>query len=172
VAKLLETQADGKPTVIFNAAKQGPWARSTLAVGETSILYSQTITHQANVWLAVSDEPLFIDKSHIDQSILWPKGHVTAGGITDRYLSDYPNMYGDVSDGSCLNALTRDDDFIRGFFERHQDKLLYGSDCADTVGNGKACDGSQIIVQIRKLSSSKVIERKLLYENAKKMYHL
>ena len=62
VAKLLETQADGKPTVIFNAAKQGPWARSTLAPGEISILYSQTISHQANVWLAVSDEPLFHKK--------------------------------------------------------------------------------------------------------------
>lgn len=57
VARLLETQAGGKPTVIFNAAKQGPWARSTLAPGEISILYSQTITHQANVWLAVCDEP-------------------------------------------------------------------------------------------------------------------
>ncbi len=57
VARLLETQAGGKPTVIFNAAKQGPWARSTLASGEISILYSQTITHQANVWLAVCDEP-------------------------------------------------------------------------------------------------------------------
>lgn len=59
VARLLETQAGGKPTVIFNAAKQGPWALSTLAAGEISILYSQTITHQANVWLAVCDEPRF-----------------------------------------------------------------------------------------------------------------
>jgi hypothetical protein len=62
VARLLETQADGKPTVIFNAAKQGPWALSTLALGEISILYSQTITHQANVWLAVCDEPRFHEK--------------------------------------------------------------------------------------------------------------
>jgi hypothetical protein len=62
VAKLLETQADGKPTVIFNAAKQGPWAVSTLARGEISILYSQTITHKANVWLAVCDEPRFHKK--------------------------------------------------------------------------------------------------------------
>lgn len=57
VAKLLEAQAGGKPTVIFNAAKQGPWAISMLAAGEINILYSQTITHQANVWLAVCDDP-------------------------------------------------------------------------------------------------------------------
>lgn len=62
VAKLLETQAEGKPTVIFNAAKQGPWAVSAIAPGEISILYSQTITHQSNVWLAVCDEPRFHKK--------------------------------------------------------------------------------------------------------------
>lgn len=59
VAKLLETQADGKPTVVFDAAKQCPWSFSSLPGGEMSILYSQTITHQANVWLAITG------KSHI-----------------------------------------------------------------------------------------------------------
>ncbi len=52
-AKLLETVAEGKPTVVFDAAKQGPWTYSSLPPGELSILYSQTITHHANVWLAV-----------------------------------------------------------------------------------------------------------------------
>ena len=37
-----------------------------------------------------------IDKNHADQSCLYPKDPVTAGGITDRLLSDYPNMYGDL----------------------------------------------------------------------------
>ena len=46
-----------------------------------------------------------IDKNHSDQSVLYPKGKVTPGGLTDRYLSDYPNMYGDLSAGSGLNAL-------------------------------------------------------------------
>lgn len=55
MAKLLETQAGGKPTVVFDAAKQGPWSFSTLPRGEISILYSQTITGQGNVWLAMSD---------------------------------------------------------------------------------------------------------------------
>jgi len=57
MAKLLETQAEGKPAVVFDAAKQGPWTFSTLPPGEISILYSQTITHQANVWLAICDSP-------------------------------------------------------------------------------------------------------------------
>lgn len=113
-----------------------------------------------------------IDKAHKDQSELYPKGKVTRGGLTDRLLSDYPNMFGDLSAGSGLNALIRDEDHTRGFLERHQDKLIYGSDCADTVGQGKECQGAQTIEAIRKLSTSKEIERKLLYENAKKLLKL
>lgn len=58
MAKLLETQAGGKPTVVFSAAKQSPWAFSILPPGEISIQYSQTITHQANVWLAIGPNPV------------------------------------------------------------------------------------------------------------------
>ncbi len=59
MAKLLEAQAGGKPTVVFDAAKQGPWSFSSLPEGEISILYSQTITSQGNVWLAISDPSEF-----------------------------------------------------------------------------------------------------------------
>ncbi len=113
-----------------------------------------------------------IDKNYKDPTNLYPKGPVTPGGITDRYLSDYPNMYGDLSAGSGLNAYLRDEDFTRDFFDRHQDKLIFGSDCTDAVGEGKACDGSQIIATVRRLAPAKKVERKLLYENAKKMFRL
>lgn len=113
-----------------------------------------------------------IDKNHTDQKVLYPKGKVTAGGLTDRYLADYPNMFADMSAGSGLNALTRDEDHTRGFFDRHQNKILYGSDCDDRVGSGTACQGSQTIAAIRKLSPSKAIERKILYENAKALFRL
>ncbi len=113
-----------------------------------------------------------IDKNYRDPADLYPKGPVTPGGITDRYLSDYPNMYGDLSAGSGLNAYLRDEDFTRDFFDRHQDKLIFGSDCADAVGEGKACDGAQIIATVRRLAPTQKVERKLLYENAKKMFRL
>lgn len=113
-----------------------------------------------------------IDKKQQDHPWeMYPKGPVTKGGITDKYLSDYENMYGDLSAGSGLNAYTRDEDFTRDFFERHQDKLLFGSDCADSVGTGKACTGAQTIALIRRLAS-KNVERKLLYENAKRILNL
>ena len=113
-----------------------------------------------------------IDRNHADQTVLYPKGPVTAGGLTDRYLSDYPNMYGDLSAGSGQNALTRDEGFARDFVRRHQDKLIFGSDCSDHDGGGPKCIGAQTIAIIRRLAASRQVERKLLYENARKVFRL
>ncbi len=113
-----------------------------------------------------------IDKDHGDQKVLYPEGPVTPGGLTDRYLTDYANMYGDLSAGSGLNALQRDPEFTKDFLARHQDKLLYGSDCSDRVGSGAGCQGSETIATIRQLAASKQIERKLLHDNAKKLFRL
>ena len=81
-------------------------------------------------------------------------------------------MYGDLSAGSGLNALTRDEDFTRGFLDRCQDKLLYGSDCNDRVGSGSACQGAQTIAAVRRLAPGKVVERKLLCDNARRMFRI
>jgi predicted TIM-barrel fold metal-dependent hydrolase len=113
-----------------------------------------------------------VDKNHTDQKVLYPKGPVTPGGMTDRYLGDYENMYGDMSAGSGLNALTRDEAHAREFLTRHQDKLLFGSDCNDREGGGPKCQGTQTIAAIRRLSASKAIERKLLHDNARKLFRL
>ena len=113
-----------------------------------------------------------IDRNHTDQKDLYPKGKVTPGGWSDRYLSDYPNFFGDMSAGSGLNAIKRDEDHARGFFDRHQDKLMYGSDCPDPAGFGPTCTGAGMISAIRRLSPSKDVERKILYHNAKKLYKL
>ena len=113
-----------------------------------------------------------VDRNHADQTVLYPKDRVTPGGLTDRYLSDYPNMYGDLSAASGLNALTRDEEFARDFLTRHRDKLLFGSDCNDRDGGGPTCLGGQIIAAVRRLAADRPIERKLLYENAKRLFRL
>lgn len=112
-----------------------------------------------------------IDAKHV-QEVLYPKGKVTPGGITDRLLADYPNMYGDLSAGSGLNALLRDQEHARGFLDRHQDKLMYGSDCNDAVGKGEACQGAQTLEAIRRLVPNKQAERKILYANAVRVLRL
>ena len=112
-----------------------------------------------------------IDRQH-DQKVNYPKGSVTAGGLTDRYLADYPNMFADMSAGSGLLALTRDEEHTRGFLARHQDKILYRSDCADHLGRGPGCQGAQTLATLRKLAANKTVERKILFENAKKLFRL
>jgi predicted TIM-barrel fold metal-dependent hydrolase len=109
-----------------------------------------------------------IDKN-CDQVTMYPKTPVTAGGLTDRWLSDYPNMYGDLSAGSGLNSMLRDEDHARDFLKRHQDRLLFGSDCSDRQANGPDCLGAKIIAAVKRLAPDKKAERKILYGNASKL---
>jgi predicted TIM-barrel fold metal-dependent hydrolase len=112
-----------------------------------------------------------IDKK-LDQTVLYPKTKVTPHGITDRYLSDYPNMYGDLSAASGLNALLRDEDHAREFLARHQNKLLYGSDCSDKIGQGPGCLGAQCIAAVKRLAPDQNVVRKLLHDNAASLFRL
>lgn len=112
-----------------------------------------------------------IDAKH-QQKLMYPTGKITKGGISEKLLSDYPNMFGDLSAGSGLNALIRDEEHTRWFIDKHQTKLLYGSDCNDSFGAGPGCQGAQIMAAVRRLSPTKAIERKLLYLNAKQLLKL
>ncbi len=112
-----------------------------------------------------------VDKNH-KQEVMYPKTKVTAGGITDKLLSNHPNMFGDLSAGSGLNSMLRDEEQAREFLERHQNQLLYGSDCPDVVGRTQACKGSVILATVRKLAKNKKVERKILHHNAKKLFKL
>ncbi len=109
-----------------------------------------------------------IDKNHT-QSVMYPKGPVTPGGITDGLLSDHANVYGDLSAGSGLNALLRDEDHARDFLKRHQNKLMFGSDCTDAFGQGDKCFGSRQIATVRRLSPDAQAVRKMLYGNAARL---
>ncbi|HEV2447315.1 MAG TPA: amidohydrolase family protein [Candidatus Sulfopaludibacter sp.] len=66
----------------------------------------------------------------------YPAGKINPGGITDKWLGDYPNLFADLSANSGNNALSRDPEFTKGFLRRHEDKLIFGSDCACTDGKG------------------------------------
>lgn len=112
----------------------------------------------------------YIDRN-CDPTQMYPKGKVAPGGITDQYLSDYPNMWADLSAGSGLNSMLRDEDHARGFLDRHQDKILFGSDCNDSVGRGPTCQGWLTIHTLRRLAPH-AVERKILFENARRLFKL
>ena len=66
----------------------------------------------------------------------YPSGPIKRGGLTDKWLGEYPNLFGDMSANSCNNAMSRDPEFTADFVKRHQDKLLFGSDCSCSDGHG------------------------------------
>ena len=66
----------------------------------------------------------------------YPAGPIKPGGLTDKWLSDFPNLYADMSANSGNNALSRDMDFSRDFVSRHCGKLIFGSDCSCADGKG------------------------------------
>jgi len=58
----------------------------------------------------------------------YPDGPVEPGGRVDELLTEYDNVYGDISAGSGFNALTRDPEYGQAFLERHHEQLVWGSD--------------------------------------------
>lgn len=58
----------------------------------------------------------------------YPKGPVAPGGALDALMEEYPNLYGDLSAGSGASAISRDDEFGRGFLVRRADRLMFGTD--------------------------------------------
>ncbi|MSO23295.1 MAG: amidohydrolase [Acidobacteria bacterium] len=113
----------------------------------------------------------------LDQLDLYPKGTVKPGGLTDKLLGDYANLYADLSAGSGLNAITRDPEFYRGFIARHRAKLLWGSDCDCHDGKGGGirsgfCLAEQSLPLLRSLAPDAATYRKIVYGNSAKLLKL
>ena len=86
------------------------------------------IGHAQSWWAHISAD--------VDDKIGYPAGPVKSGGLTDKVLADYPNIYGDISANSGRNALARDPEFAAAFLSRHRSKLMFGSDCPCRDGRG------------------------------------
>jgi predicted TIM-barrel fold metal-dependent hydrolase len=111
----------------------------------------------------------------------YPTGKIRRGGVTDRLLGDYPNLFGDLSANSGNNALSRDPEFTEGFLKRHEDKLIFGSDCACQDGKGGGTSGASRLagkcvaretLTVLKKTASPAAFRKMTWENAHKAYRL
>src|SRR4051812_29652228 len=81
----------------------------------------------------------------------YPTGPIVPGGVSDKLLSDYPNLFADTSANSANNALSRDPAFTKDFLKRHQDKLHFGSDCncEDGKGGGAAQNSDRVAPRMR-----------------------
>jgi predicted TIM-barrel fold metal-dependent hydrolase len=101
-----------------------------------------------------------------------PKGKVNPGGLTDRWLADYPNLFCDLSANSGNNALTRDVEFARAFVNRHQDKVIFGSDCICATGVGATCITVRKFEALAALKLDPQVQAKIYRDNARRVLKL
>lgn len=102
------------------------------------------IGHAQSFWAHISADVPPPEKT------LYPTGPVKPGGLIDRLLGEYPNLYADLSAGSGYTAISRDEDFSAGFLERHRKQLLFGSDCPCFDGRGGNANGVCFSTRLQK----------------------
>lgn len=78
--------------------------------------------HSQGFWTEISGDVKKEDKWG------YPKGPIKPGGAVPRLLRKYPQLYGDLSANSGLNALKRDPQYAWEFIDEFQDRLLLGLD--------------------------------------------
>jgi predicted TIM-barrel fold metal-dependent hydrolase len=122
------------------------------------------IGHAQSWWAHISADVPDPEKS------MYPTGPVKPGGVIDRLMSDYPNLYADLSAGSGYNALTRDEEFTSGFLLRHPKQLLFGSDCPCWDGRGMnfngLCFSTRLQEFLRRMVKDEEALQDILYNNA------
>jgi predicted TIM-barrel fold metal-dependent hydrolase len=120
--------------------------------------------------------------AEVDLSTAYPTGPIKRGGLTDRMLGDHENLWGDLAAYSGRNFLDRDQDFSRDFLKRHQNKLMFGSDCfcRDGRGTGQTnpfpllagkCVARETLTALKQLTSPEVF-KKLTWDNATRLLKL
>jgi uncharacterized protein len=114
---------------------------------------------------------------------VYPDGPVKRGGVTDKWLADYANLFADMSAVSGNNAMARDPEFTADFLKRHQDKLLFGSDCSCRDGHGAGynnpaapqmagkCVARETLTVVKR-STSPAIFQKIVWGNVHKLLRI
>lgn len=119
--------------------------------------------HSADFWCEISGD---------DKHGGYPTGPVEPNGRVVQLLEQYPNLYGDLSAGSGLNAMTRDAKFAAAFMEKFQDRLLFGEDfckVADTQGETLSKHLDQML---KDGAISQTVYDKICWDNAAKLLEL
>jgi uncharacterized protein len=132
------------------------------------------IGHANSFWANISAD--------VPANVAYPTEPIKPGGLTDRMLSEFPNLYGDLSATSGRNALARSPGFATEFLKRHQDKLIFGSDCGCRDGRGTGqtnpfplvagkCVARETLTALTQLTSPEIF-RKITSQNVIRLLKL
>jgi uncharacterized protein len=159
---------DGPEGEVFNGGIQR-FASMLRAYPKTTF-----IGHANSFWANISTDAA--------AEVAYPTGRVKPGGVTDKLLSEFPNLYGDLSANSGRNALARDPEFAAAFLKRHENKLMFGSDCPCTDGRGAGqvssaplikgkCVARETLTALKQLTSPELF-RKITWTNGTKLLRI
>jgi len=163
---------------VDHSPNEGTWSAGYAKTFESILkAYPRTtfIGHADAFWANVSAD--------YHNEAVYPTGPVKRGGATDRWLGDYPNLFGDMSAVSCNTALTRDPEFTADFLKRQQDKLLFGSDCSCRDGRGAGYDNpaaprmagkcvARETLSVVKRSTSAPVFQKIVWGNVNRLLRI
>ncbi len=99
-----------------------------------------------------------------------PEGPIKEEGVIQTLFRRYPNLYGDLSDGTAYRALARDEEYGPKFLTEFQDRLMFGTDYFFP-----GCPVRLPDLLNRWLSEGKIsqtVYNKIARENAIKVYNL
>ena len=159
---------------------EGNWSTGFKGFAKILKEYPKTkfIGHADAFWANVSAD--YAEKE------AYPSTPIVRGGITDKLLGDYPNLFGDLSANSGNNGLSRSPEFTKDFLKRHQNKLMFGSDCSCTDGHGAGISQAnnpaaarlkgqcvaRATLGILKKQTQPNVFKKLTWENGNKIWKL
>jgi uncharacterized protein len=206
LTQAVKSGAQGFGEMKFHVAADGPELRRVYALAADLhvpiLIHFQEVDHFANegTWSAgfaktfdsvLKAFPRTTFVGHADafwanisagyhNEAVYPSGPVKGGGVTDKWLGDYPNLFADLSAVSGNNAVARDPEFTAEFLKRHQDKLLFGSDCSCSDGHGGGYNNpaapqmagkcvARETLSVLKRSTAKEIFHKIVWGNAHKL---
>ena len=163
---------------VDHVPNEGTWATGYAKTFESVLkAYPRTtfIGHADAFWANVSAD--------YHNEAVYPTGPIKRGGVTDRWLGDYANLFADMSAVSGSNALSRDPEFTADFLKRHQDKLLFGSDCSCSDGHGTGYNNpaaprmagkcvARETLTVLKRSTSPVVLQKIVWGNAHRLLRI
>ena len=117
--------------------------------------------HSSDFWAEISGEEYHTG---------YPKGKVLPGGRLVELMRKYPNLCGDISAGSGLNALRRDREFGIAFLNEFQDRLFFGQDiCAPGNDMGQSAYLDELL---ENGEISQEVYNKVCWQNAVKLLDL
>jgi len=163
---------------VDHSPNEGTWS-----AGFSKVFESVLKAHPRTTFIGHADAFWANVSADYHNEAAYPAGPVKRGGVTDRWLGDYANLFGDMSAVSGNNAMTRDPAFTADFLKRHQDKLLFGSDCSCRDGHGAGYSNpaaprmagkcvARETLSVLKRSTSPVIFQKIAWGNVHRLLRI